>query len=128
MDPAKVAEHLCLYDHKLYSKIHPQECFDWIKRQTRLPDKEGNLNVFIGTHDRVATWVKTTILDTEKVTKRADVVDFWIRVAEVCTLLLLLFLSRSLSPPRFHHNFTFLFPPPSHLPSLSQLHRDTDPT
>lgn len=86
MDPSKVAEHLCLYDHKLYSKIQPQECFDWIKRQTRPPDKGGNLNGFIATHDRVAAWVKSTILETEKVTKRADVVDFWIRVAEVCLL------------------------------------------
>ncbi|CAL1694311.1 unnamed protein product [Somion occarium] len=83
MDPSAVAEHLCLYDHRLYSRIQPKDCFDYVKKQSRQGDAS-SLASFCATHDRVAAWVKSSILETEKVTKRADVVDFWVKVAEKC--------------------------------------------
>lgn len=76
-----LAEHLCLYEHKLYSKLHSQHCLD--------PGKKGSgatlssLYAFCATHDKLASWVKASILHTQTVPKRADMVDHWIKVAEV---------------------------------------------
>lgn len=43
----------------------------------------GNLSAFCATHDKLASWVKMSILNNEFLGKRADTVDFWIKVAEV---------------------------------------------
>jgi son of sevenless-like protein len=43
--------------------------------------------VFCSTHDKLAAWVKTSILSNTGLGKRADIIDFWIRVAEVSNVL-----------------------------------------
>lgn len=77
-----IAEQLCLFEHKLYTKIRPQECLNWAKTQSG--PSVANLIVFCSTHDKLASWVKMSILNHDVLGKRADVVDFWIKVAEVC--------------------------------------------
>ncbi|KZT27559.1 ras GEF [Neolentinus lepideus HHB14362 ss-1] len=80
MDPTEVAQQLCVMEFNLYSKIRPQECLDWTRTQTGKTVE--NLHAFCATHDKLAAWVKTSILETDVLGKRADTVEFWIRVAE----------------------------------------------
>ena len=84
MDPTTVAEHLSLYEHALYCKIRPQECLEWIK--TRAGEPVANLLTFCSLHDKLAAWVKQSVLWTENLGHRADLLDFWIKVAEVMLL------------------------------------------
>jgi son of sevenless len=82
MDPLEVAQHLSLFESESYRKIRPQECFLWSKI------KEGeavkNIHAFCAIHDKLADWVKCSVLEAPVLGKRANVVDFWVRVAEVC--------------------------------------------
>ncbi|KII94039.1 hypothetical protein PLICRDRAFT_50030 [Plicaturopsis crispa FD-325 SS-3] len=82
LDPTDIAEQLCLYEHKLYAKITPQECLNWSKVQTG--KTVVNLFLFCATHDKLGAWVKTSILSNEVLNKRTDTLDFWIKVAEKC--------------------------------------------
>ncbi|TCD65471.1 hypothetical protein EIP91_002589 [Steccherinum ochraceum] len=85
MDPSLLAEHITLYERKLYGKILPQDCLQYVKRQ-----QGGNaerLIEFCKTHDRLANWVKSSVLHTENVGRRARTVDVWIGVAERCRAL-----------------------------------------
>ena len=81
MDPLEVAQHLSLLESDLYRKIRPQECFLWSK--IKEGDVVKNIHSFCAQHDRLADWVKYSILEVTALQKRANVVDFWIRVAEV---------------------------------------------
>lgn len=78
---ADVAEQLSLLEFKLYANITPQECIR--HANTRSTQNSSNLFVFCSTHDKLAAWVKTSILNNIALGKRADTVDFWIKVAEV---------------------------------------------
>lgn len=53
----------------------------WPKIQSG-PEVE-NLAKFCVTSDRLAAWVKYSILGTAALGRRADTIDHWIRVAEV---------------------------------------------
>lgn len=81
LDPADIAEQLALIEFKLYAKITPQECIRYAKTQTG--KSVVNLTTFCATHDTVAAWVQSTILSNDALGRRADTVDFWIKVAEV---------------------------------------------
>ncbi|KAI0348122.1 ras GEF [Trametopsis cervina] len=82
MDPTTIAEHLCLYEHTFYAKIRPQEWLDWVK--VRSGEPVANLLAFCGLHDKVAAWVKQSVLWSDQLNTRADTLDFWIKVAEKC--------------------------------------------
>ena len=81
LDPSVLAENLCLYESGLFSKIRRQECLERINARTG--DSVANLSAFCSTHDRLASWVKHSVLWTPNLGRRADLVDFWIKVAEV---------------------------------------------
>ena len=81
LDPTTVAENFCLYEHMLYARVRRQECLDWVK--TRSGPPVANLLAFCSTHDRLAAWVKQSILWTDSLGCRADIIEFWIKVAEV---------------------------------------------
>lgn len=81
MDPLELAQHLSLFESNLYRKIRSQECFLWSK--TKEGDTVKNIQAFCATHDKLVDWVKCSILEVPAVGKRANMVDFWIRVAEV---------------------------------------------
>ncbi|KAI9444951.1 ras GEF [Lactarius indigo] len=85
MDPMELAQHLSLFESTLYRNIRAQECFLWSK--TKEGDTIKNIQAFCATHDRLADWVKCSILEVDALGKRANVVDFWIRVAEKCRFL-----------------------------------------
>ncbi|KAJ6520256.1 ras guanine nucleotide exchange factor domain-containing protein [Mycena sanguinolenta] len=82
LDPTDIAEQLALLEFKLYAKLTAHECISYAKTQTG--KQVENLCTFCGTHDKLAAWVKTSILMNEALGKRADTVDFWIKVAEKC--------------------------------------------
>jgi son of sevenless len=79
--PDEIGEQLCLHEQKLYMKIRSQECLNWGKTQTGR--SVTNLTLFCATYEKLGTWVKMSILNTEVLGKRADIVDYWIKVAEV---------------------------------------------
>ncbi len=60
----------------------PKDCIIWSK--TQAGEAVASLIEFCATHDRIAGWVKSSILQNEGLGKRADTIDFWIWVAEVC--------------------------------------------
>ncbi|KZV69753.1 ras GEF [Peniophora sp. CONT] len=82
MDPWDMAQHLCLYEHALYRVILRQECFNWTK--VREGPTVAHMAAFTTTYDRLADWVKLSILEVDALGKRATIVDFWIRVADKC--------------------------------------------
>lgn len=81
MDPTDLAQQLTLLEYRLYSKIRPQECLNWGKVQKGESVK--NLISFCATHDKLAAWVKLSILSNDGLGKRADSIDMWIKIAEV---------------------------------------------
>jgi son of sevenless-like protein len=82
VDPMDLAQHLSLFESTLYRKIRAQECFLWTK--TKEGDAVKNIQAFCATHDGLVDWVKCSILEVDTLGKRVNVLDFWIRVAEVC--------------------------------------------
>lgn len=81
LDPADIAEQLALLEFKLYVKMSPQEIISYAKVQSG--QTVANLVAFCSTHDKLASWVKTSILNNDALGRRADTVDFWIKAAEV---------------------------------------------
>lgn len=81
VEPTLLAEHLALFEHKLYSKVHPQQCLDYSKKLAT--GMLSSLHAFCATHDKIACWVKASVLYTDTVPRRSDVVDHWIKIAEV---------------------------------------------
>ena len=82
MDPLNLAHHITMLEWRLYTRIKSQECLNWSKTQSG--PTVANMSAFCATHDKVATWVKHSVLANDGLGKRADMVDFWIKVAEVC--------------------------------------------
>ena len=76
MDTQEIAQQLTLIEHRLYAKIRVQDCWEWGRAG-------GMLHDFLSTHDKLASWVKMSILNLPHVGKRAEMVDFWITCAEV---------------------------------------------
>lgn len=80
LDPTDLAEQLSLFEYTLYSKVTPQDCLLYAKSPQLAP----NLNNFCATHDKLATWVTFSVLNNDALGKRADTIDFWIKVSEKC--------------------------------------------
>ena len=81
MDTNQVAEHLCMQEQRLYSKIRPQECINWVQSPSGSGFK--HLAAFNAFHEKLGSWVTMSILNFEGLGKRAEMIDFWIKVAEV---------------------------------------------
>jgi len=88
LDPSDLARQLTLYEARLYVKIRPHECLTW----ATAPKGDGvkNLRAFVATSDRIAAWVKMSVLGNDALGRRADAIDLWIKVAEVCCVSSLL--------------------------------------
>ncbi|KAF8665435.1 hypothetical protein AX16_000454 [Volvariella volvacea WC 439] len=83
LDPADIAEQLSILEFKHYSKISPQECIEYVSTQGK-GNNIPNLSAFCSTHDKLAGWVKTSILVPDGLGRRAETIEFWIKVAEKC--------------------------------------------
>ncbi|KAG6897953.1 hypothetical protein C0992_008343 [Termitomyces sp. T32_za158] len=78
LDPADIAEQLTLMESERYVKVTPKECLLYNKHATTT-----NLAKFCSTHDKIVSWVKSSVLTHEALGKRASTIEFWIKVAEV---------------------------------------------
>ncbi|KAG9313963.1 ras guanine nucleotide exchange factor domain-containing protein [Chiua virens] len=83
-DPHSLAKQLCVLMHALYATIRKNDCLNWMS--SRRNTEVTGLRRFFDTHEHVASWVQLSVADTE-MTRQADVLDFWIRVAEACQTL-----------------------------------------
>lgn len=81
LDPAELAAQLMLYEYRLYVRVRPRECLLWAKKQEGEAVK--HLMAFCATHSKLAAWVTSSVLDHDGIKKRAEMVDFWVKVAEV---------------------------------------------
>lgn len=80
-DHQELANQLTLFESHLYGELQARECLVWHRVQTGEPVQ--NLVEFVSHSNRLANWVKHSILSRDKLGERADTVDKWIRVAEV---------------------------------------------
>jgi len=107
MDVVEVAQQLCLLEHRLYAKIRVRDCWQWRREPNALTK-------FCSTHDRLARWVTSSVLNVDGVRKKAGVVDFWISCASNCramnnissmNAIITALTSDSISPvdPSWHH-------------------------
>ena len=78
-DPVDVAEQITLFEFQRYVRVTPQECL----RHATGRQTGGGLSAFCSTHDKLAFWVKVSILEHDGLGKRANTLEFWIKVAEV---------------------------------------------
>lgn len=81
IDPSELARQLTLYEARLYLKVRPHECLTW--SSTQKGDIVQSLRSFVSTSDKVAAWVKMSVLGNDALGKRADAIELWIKVAEV---------------------------------------------
>ena len=79
--PDHLAEQFCVLMHTLYATIRRNDCLDWTvgRRGTEVT----GLRRFFDMHDCVASWVQRAILTNDDITRQAETLDFWIRVAQV---------------------------------------------
>ncbi|EUC56727.1 RasGEF domain protein [Rhizoctonia solani AG-3 Rhs1AP] len=88
LDPTALAHHLTLLESGLYMRIRRKQVLEWHKASSGVEDTTTNdLRVFCATSDRLAGWVKWSVLSMGSSVKRAEAVGTWIRVAEKCRLL-----------------------------------------
>ena len=78
MDPFEIATQITIMESRVFSKIRMSDCL----ALTRTRAAATNLNAF-SNGEKVSDWVQMSILANEGLGKRADTIDFWIRVAEV---------------------------------------------
>ncbi|KIM23236.1 hypothetical protein M408DRAFT_264797 [Serendipita vermifera MAFF 305830] len=102
-EASDVANHLTLSEARAYAQIRPSECLAWTRAGGRIKtgdtssggaqsgaggpadgDEVKNLMAFVARSDRLASWVKNTVLCCESLGRRADMIDFWIKIAERC--------------------------------------------
>jgi len=86
IENADLAEQLTMILFEMYRKILPQECIMYARSQNG--PGITNLQEYCGVHDKVVSWVQKSILDIGVIKKRAEAVDYWIKVADVCILFL----------------------------------------
>ena len=80
IDHGDLARQLTLYEARLYLKVRPHECLSWGSIQRG--DSVHNLRAFVSTNDKLASWVKMSVLNNDALGKRADTIELWIKVAE----------------------------------------------
>ncbi|ELU41161.1 RasGEF domain-containing protein [Rhizoctonia solani AG-1 IA] len=89
IDPTALAHHLTLLESGLYMRIKRKQVLEWHKTSSSTEDSNATVNDlrnFCVTSDRLAGWVKWSVLSLGTSVRRAEAVGTWIRVAEVCTL------------------------------------------
>ncbi|KAJ3561149.1 hypothetical protein NP233_g10371 [Leucocoprinus birnbaumii] len=82
IEAVDIAEQLTVLLFDVYRKILPHECIMYLR--SRGDDSVANLREFCASHDKVVSWVQTSILNVDTMKKRAETVDYWIKVAEKC--------------------------------------------
>ncbi|CAE6527741.1 unnamed protein product [Rhizoctonia solani] len=80
LDPTALAHHLTLLESGLYMRIKRKQALEWHKASSGLAEETTNdLRAFCATSDRLAGWVKWSVLSLGSSVKRAEAVGTWIR-------------------------------------------------
>ncbi|KAF9444606.1 ras GEF [Macrolepiota fuliginosa MF-IS2] len=85
IEASDIAEQLSVILYDMYKKILPNECILYAK--SKQGSHAANLREFCASHDKVTCWVQMSILTIETMKRRAETVDYWIKVAEKCRVL-----------------------------------------
>ncbi|QRV80333.1 Ras guanine nucleotide exchange factor [Ceratobasidium sp. AG-Ba] len=102
IDPTALAHHLTLLEAGLYMRVKRSQCLEWHRagksKRVSMDDAAitltgttlvdvNDLREFCATNDRLAAWVKWTVLSQKTSVLRAEAVGIWVRVAEKCRIL-----------------------------------------
>ncbi|TFY55626.1 hypothetical protein EVJ58_g8131 [Rhodofomes roseus] len=82
LEPMAVAKQLCVHEHRLYAKLEARECLHWMNPGEA--DGIPNLTAFCMARARLTGWVRASLLGVDGLSRRAEMLEFWIRVAERC--------------------------------------------
>ncbi|KZT72955.1 ras GEF [Daedalea quercina L-15889] len=82
LEPMAIARQLCLHEHRLYAKLELRECMHWMTPSAA--DGIPNLTALCMARARLTGWVRTSLLGVDGLSRRAEMLEFWIRVAEGC--------------------------------------------
>lgn len=81
LEALELAQQLTFYEQRLYAELRSREVLRWARSQK--DDTVAHVSAFCATHDRLASWVKLSVLSHDGIGKRADTINHWIKVAEV---------------------------------------------
>lgn len=82
IDPEELARQLAIFEANLYNRVKPVDCLDtaWSRSD---PASGANIKAMILTSNRMAAWVAQAILTHMEAKKRAQVMKYFLQVADV---------------------------------------------
>ncbi|KZP01331.1 ras GEF, partial [Calocera viscosa TUFC12733] len=87
LDATELARQLTIIESRLFNRVHPTECLERGKDKPTTALSEDNIKAIIHMSNQLAAWVTDSVLAKDEVKKRANVIRFWISVAEQCKRL-----------------------------------------
>lgn len=81
IETSDIAEQVTMMLYESYKKILPYECILYVSSGKN--NNAANLREFCSYHDKLVGWVQKNILTIDFMRKRAETIDYWIKVAEV---------------------------------------------
>ncbi|KAK7690449.1 hypothetical protein QCA50_005547 [Cerrena zonata] len=82
IDSLELARQLTIMESTLYRKIRPAECMARTRQQK--PQDGDNITTFIQFSNRTVNWIIESVLSKSDAKKRANVIKYFINVAERC--------------------------------------------
>jgi hypothetical protein len=82
IDPEELARQLAIFEANLYNRIKPVDCLDTAWSRSNREDG-ANIKAMILTSNRMAAWVAQAILTHIDAKKRAQVMKYFLQVADV---------------------------------------------
>jgi son of sevenless-like protein len=82
IEPEELARQLALFEANLYNRILPVDCLDTAWSRSN-PENGANIKAMINTSNRMAAWVAQAILIHIDAKKRAQVMKYFLQVADV---------------------------------------------
>jgi len=86
IDPEELARQLAIFEANLYNRIKPVDCLDTAWSRSN-PEDGANIKAMILTSNRMAAWVAQAILTHIDAKKRAQVMKYFLQVADVSSVL-----------------------------------------
>ncbi|KAI9323266.1 ras guanine nucleotide exchange factor domain-containing protein [Dichotomocladium elegans] len=83
INPLETARQLTLMDFGLYCMIRPSEC---LNKGWSSPDKTKSPHIrhYIEYNNQLTAWVSDSVLSQNETKKRANIIKYWVQVAERC--------------------------------------------
>ncbi|KAI9278025.1 ras guanine nucleotide exchange factor domain-containing protein [Sporodiniella umbellata] len=84
LDPIELARQITLLQNHLFCQIEPYEIRD---QRFKKKKKSANIKAMISKSTQTTNWIQDSILSELDVKKRANVLKYWIKVADACLQL-----------------------------------------